>query len=134
VPNNANTLELEWNFLSEEFLEYIGSSYQDKFSIVLQSEYFGEEILLSRTIDGIAASFGAKAPTVEIPEGVPGNLIAVSPDIVFDQGGVYKTGWQSESFDIKSYRGKCVTLIFRSTDVGDSIYDTAILIDDVKIK
>jgi hypothetical protein len=134
VPNNANTLELKWNFLSEEFLEYIGSSYQDKFSIVLQSEYFGEEILLSRTIDGIAASFGAKAPTDEIPEGVPGDLIAVSPDIVFDQGNVYMTGWQSESFDIKSYRGKCVTLIFRSTDVGDSIYDTAILIDDVKFK
>ena len=134
VPNNANTLELEWNFLSEEFLEYIGSAYQDKFSIVLQSDYFGEEILLSRTIDGIAASFGAKAPTIEIPEGIPGDLISVSPDIVFDQGGVYMTGWQSESFDIKSYRGRCVTLIFRSTDVGDSIYDTAILIDDVKIK
>ena len=134
VPNNANTLELEWNFLSEEFLEYIGDSYQDKFSVVLQNDYFGEEILLSRTIDGIAASFGAKAPTDEIPEGVPGDLIAVSPDIVFDQGDVYMTGWQSESFDIKSYRGKCVTLIFRSTDVGDSIYDTAILIDDVKFK
>lgn len=134
VPNNANTLELEWNFLSEEFLEYIGSAYQDKFSIVLQSDYFGEEILLSRTIDGIAASFGAKAPTIEIPEGIPGDLISVSPDIVFDRGGVYMTGWQSESFDIKSYRGRCVTLIFRSTDVGDSIYDTAILIDDVKIK
>lgn len=134
VPNNANTIEIKWNFLSEEFLEYIGTAYQDKFSIVLQNDYFGEEILLSKTIDGIAAAFGAKAPTTEIPEGVPGDLIAVSPDIVFDHGNVYMTGWQSSSFDIKSYRGKCVTLIFRCTDVGDSIYDTAILIDDVKIE
>ena len=134
VPDKANSLELEWNFLSEEFLEYIGSAYQDKFSIVLQSEEFGEEILLSRTIDGIAAQFGASKPDTENPEGIPGDLINVSPDIVFDQGGVYMTGWQQESFDIVSYRGKCVTLILRSSDVGDSIYDTAILLDDIKIK
>lgn len=134
VPNDANTLEFEWNFLSEEFLEFIGSEYQDKFSVVLQSDRFGEEILLSRTVDGVAASFGASGPTDDFPDGIPGDLIAVSPDIVFDQGDVYMTGWQSASFDIKSYRGNCVTLFFRCTDVGDSIYDTAILIDDVKIE
>jgi hypothetical protein len=134
VPANASTLTLEWNFLSEEFLEYIGSSYQDRFEIVLISEDFGEEVLISRTIDGIAAEFGASAPTEEIPEGIPGDLIAVSPDIVFDQGGVYMTGWQTSTFDLSSYKGKCVTLALRCTDVGDSVYDTAILLDGIKIQ
>jgi len=134
VPNNANTLDLEWNFLSEEFCEYIGSSYQDWFEVVLKSEDFGEEILLSRSVDGIAAEFGASGPTEDNPEGLPGSLTGVSPDVVFDQGGVFMTGWQSESFSISSYRNKCVTLTLRSSDVGDSIYDTAILLDDIAIK
>ena len=134
VPANASTLTLEWNFLSEEFLEYIGSSYQDRFEIVLISEDFGEEVLISRTIDGIAAEFGASAPTEEIPEGIPGDLIAVSPDIVFDQGNVYMTGWQTFTYDLSSYKGKCITIALRCTDVGDSVYDTAILLDKIAIQ
>lgn len=133
VPANASQLSLKWNFLSEEFLEYIGSSYQDRFEVVLVSEELGEEVLFSRTIDGIAAQFGASAPTTENPEGIPGDLIAVSPDIVFDRGGVFMTGWQTATFDITAYKGKCVSLVLRCTDVGDSIYDTAILLDDITV-
>lgn len=133
IPANASQLSLKWNFLSEEFLEYIGSYYQDRFEVVLISEDLGEQVLLSRTIDGLAAEFGASAPSQEYPEGIPGDLIAVSPDIVFDRGGVYMTGWQTSDFDISAYKGKCVTLVLRCTDVGDSIYDTAILLDDIKI-
>jgi hypothetical protein len=131
VPANASQLKLSWNFLSEEFLEYIGSPYQDQYQLVLISEDFGEEILLTRTVDGIAAEFGASAPSEAFPEGIPGDLIAVSPDVVFDQGDVYMTGWQTSTFDISAYKGKCVTLALRCTDVGDSVYDTAILIDNI---
>ena len=127
-------MKVRWNFLSEEFLEYIGSSYQDWFEVVLRSEDFGEEILLSKSVDGIAAEYGASPPSDEFPEGIAGDLLGVSPGIVFDQGGVYMTDWQSETFNISSYKGKCVTLILRSSDVGDSIYDTAILLDDVAVK
>ena len=134
VPDNATELKVRWNFLSEEFLEYIGSSYQDWFEVVLRSEDFGEEILLSKSVDGIAAEYGASPPSDEFPEGIAGDLLGVSPGIVFDQGGVYMTDWQSETFNISSYKGKCVTLILRSSDVGDSIYDTAILLDDVAVK
>lgn len=133
VPDNANQLTVEWNFLSEEFLEYINSSYQDWFEIILKSDEFGEEVLLSKSIDGIAAEFGA-SPPIDPEPGIPGDLIAVSPDIIFDQGDVYMTGWQSETFDVSSYKGKCVTLVLRSSDVGDSIYDTAILLDNVVVK
>lgn len=134
VPDNATELKVRWNFLSEEFLEYIGSSYQDWFEVVLKSEDFGEEILFSKSVDGIAAEYGASPPSDEFPEGIAGDLVGVSPGIVFDQGGVYMTDWQSETFNISSYKGKCVTLVLRSSDVGDSIYDTAILLDDVAVK
>lgn len=127
VPNDAKTLSFNWNLLSEEFLEYIGSQYQDQFSVVIIDESGNENVLYSRTIDGIAADYGATKEKT-------GNLIGVSPDISFDQGDVYMTGFETASYDISAYKGKCITLEFRCTDVGDSAYDTAILIDNVQIE
>lgn len=134
VPNNVSELNMKWNFLSEEFLEYIGSQYQDTFEVLLISEEYGTEILMRKTIDDIAAEFGAFPPSDEYPDGIAGDLIYVSPDIVFDRGDVYMTGWQSSSFNITGYQGKCVSLVLRCTDVGDSIFDTAVLLDDIELK
>ncbi len=127
VPDNVTQLNLKWNFLSEEFLGFIGSQFQDTFEILLISEEGGTEVLMRKTIDGLAAEFGATNEEA-------GNLISVSPEIVFDQGDVYMTGWQSSSFDISAYQGKCLSLVLRCTDVGDSIYDTAVLLDDIELK
>ena len=44
------------------------------------------------------------------------------------------TDWQTSTFDVTAYRGKRITLILAAGDVGDSIYDTAILLDDISIK
>ncbi|HAY35188.1 MAG TPA: choice-of-anchor L domain-containing protein [Ignavibacteria bacterium] len=127
VQNNQSSLKLKWNFLSEEFLEYINSQFQDYFRIKIIKQDGSEVILLSKTIDQIAAQFGATQQNA-------GSLIPVSPDIVFDQGGVYMTGWQDITFDITAYRGQVITIIFSAGDVGDSIYDTAILLDDIIIQ
>ena len=129
VKNNESTLIINWNFLSEEFLEYIGSQYQDYFKVSIKKQDGTEVVLLSKTIDGIAAQFGA---TKEPPN--PGNLVKVSPEIVFDRGDVYMTNWQTSTFDISAFRGQRVTLILAAGDVGDSIYDTAILLDEIKIQ
>ncbi|HRI26921.1 MAG TPA: choice-of-anchor L domain-containing protein [Chitinophagales bacterium] len=128
VPNNATELSFRWNFMSEEFLEYINSSYQDWFEVIIVTKEFGEHVVTSKSIDGVAAEYGAAYPDI------PGNLIGVSPDVVFDQGDVYMTGWETTTFDISSYKGKCVTLVLRCSDVGDSIYDTAVLLDDIQVK
>lgn len=126
VADNQSQLTLKWNFLSEEFLEYIHSQYQDYFKIIIKKSDGTEITLLSKNIDQIAAQFGADTNQV-------GQLISVSPDIVFDQGGVYMTNWQSATFDITPYRGQTVVVVLICGDVGDSIYDTAILIDEMKV-
>jgi hypothetical protein len=127
VQNNQSSAKVKWNFLSEEFLEYINSQYQDFFTIKLIKEDGSEVVLLRKTIDQIAAQFGATQQSA-------GNLIPVSPEIVFDRGDVYMTGWQEFSFDITAYRGQVVTVVFSAGDVGDSIFDTAILLDDIIIQ
>ena len=50
----------------------------------------------------------------------------------FDRGGVYDTGWNTnQEIDVSAYVGKHLRLKFYATDVGDSIYDTAILVDNI---
>lgn len=119
VPDDATTLSLNWNFLSEEFLEYVGSQYQDFFQIAILDENGNQNVLFYKTIDNIHAEYA---------------LTLVSPGIVFDVGDVYGTDWQFSSFDISAYAGSAVTLVLSSGDVGDSIYDTVILLDEITVQ
>ena len=114
---SENTLSIKWNFLSEEFLEYVGSIYQDylKISITDGSQ---TKVLFNKAIDDLADQY---------------SLSQVSPTIVFDRGDVYMTGWQTSTFDISQYHGKTVTLIIETGDIGDSIYDSATLLDEISI-
>jgi len=105
VGNNDTTLEFDWNYLSEEFLEFIGSIFQDPFKVSLTKvDDASTTTLLYKTVDSIAADFGA---TQEFG----GDLIYV----------------------ISAFQGNTVTIKFEAEDLGDEIYDTAILLDNIKI-
>ena len=117
-PENMN-LNFKWNFLSEEFEEYIGSKYQDYFKIKIINSVGQENILFDKSIDIFANEYP---------------LQFVSPDIVFDQGDVYMTGWNTFSYNLTNYNGEIITLTFSAGDIGDSVYDSALLIDDIKIE
>ncbi len=119
IEEGATTLSVRWNFLSEEFMEYVGSQYQDYFRIALDPEDGAEVVIFYKAIDDIANEYSP---------------IEVSPGIVFDQGDVYMTGWQQFTYDVSSYAGKGVKLTLAAGDIGDSIYDTAILLDDIKVE
>ena len=112
-------LNFKWNFLSEEFEEYIGSKYQDYFKIKIINSVGQENILFDKSIDIFANEYP---------------LQFVSPDIVFDQGDVYMTGWNTFSYNLTNYNGEIITLTFSAGDIGDSVYDSALLIDDIKIE
>jgi len=114
---NETTLSLKWNFLSEEFMEYVGSIYQDYLKISI-TEGNNTEVIFYKAIDHFAQQY---------------NLTFVSPAIVFDRGDVYMTGWQTSSFDISKYKGKTITLSIETGDIGDSIYDSATLLDEIKV-
>ena len=51
----------------------------------------------------------------------------------FDKGGVYATGWQTATVDVTAMAGTSGMLSFAAHDVGDSIFDSAILIDGVRV-
>jgi len=103
-------LKYDWNYFSEEFLEYCGSQYQDYFTVTLLGT-----ILQNNTVDSLCGSVFAS-------------------DVSFDRGDVYNTGWQSKEIDVTALEGESGEIIFSAGDVGDSIYDTAILIDKVRFE
>jgi len=129
VADTVSTITLHWNFLSEEFLEFIGSMFQDYFRISITDGNGATTVLFSRTVDQIAAAFQCT------DEGGPNcSLIPVSPGIIFDQGDVWMTGWQTLTLNLAPYRGQTVTIKFEAGDVGDSIFDTAVLLDGMVVQ
>lgn len=125
---SAKTISFNWNYLSEEFLEYIGSGFEDPFSVTLRTIDGTEETVLHLTLNDLALVFGANQYD-------GGSLIPLSPAINFDKGDVWMTGWQTHEYVIpEKFKGKVVTLTFTAQDAKDTIYDTAVLIDSVVIQ
>lgn len=107
------TLEYDWKFYSEEFLEFCGKEFQDYFRVT-----FGDTQLQNTTIDDLCYD-----PKITL----------TSADVSFDKGGVYMTDWLHSSIDITPLAGSTATLTFGAGDVGDSAWDTVVLVDGVRV-
>ncbi|MCB5247063.1 MAG: Ig-like domain-containing protein [Candidatus Cloacimonetes bacterium] len=117
VPDSVNNLSIKWNFISEEFMEWVGSQYQDYLTFALVDSTGATHTLFHETIDSFVG-YG---------------LTNCTPPISFDQGGCYMTGWRQFVADISAYHGQIVRLRISAGDVGDSIYDSACLLDEITI-
>lgn len=137
LPPDAQRLEFYWNFNSEEFIEWCGSIYQDTFRVDVITDT-GTQSLFYRRIDDLC---GVVFPTslyfdqsgpgcIPFPDGVGYGTIG-------NDCTVWSTGWQLQSIDISGIaatnQNKPVTIRFSAGDVGDSIFDSAILLDEIKI-
>lgn len=126
IPPDKNTVQFYWNYFSEEFQEFCGSEYQDPFTAALKSSA-GNISMTDVTVDSLcpsSACFGCGGQFVGVYES----------DVDFDQGDAWYTRWQKSQTNISSLTAqeKPVELQFFVTDEGDSIYDTVILVDDIR--
>ncbi len=127
-----------WKFYSEEFIEFCGSAYMDRFTAKLSSKQ-GQLTLTDVWIDPLCPwdCGNGKVPctpgSAQCKCGAQWKTLDPA-DVSFDQGGVYATPWQKDCKNIEPFAGKRADLKFYVTDTGDSIYDSAILIDEVTIK
>lgn len=126
IPEEATKLSVDWNFLSAEFLEYIGSRYDDPFSISVSVLEEGQENVIGEySVNSLAEEYAANRTSA-------GKLICVSPEITLNgYSDIWMTGWISTEFDISAYAGKYVTLKFSVANAADTAYPTLVLIDNI---
>jgi hypothetical protein len=115
IPSWAKTLTFTYNVISEEPMEWIGSSFDDQVAIDLT---------------GDAGSSLLAAESINTSTWLPISGI----DFAGGDSTVFQTGWKTIVTDVTAYQGKFVNLSIRCWDNGDSIYDTAIVIDAIKVQ
>jgi hypothetical protein len=139
IPAAKDKLCYYWKFYSEEFTEWCGSSYMDRFTSTLQADT-GKITMTDVWIDQLCPydCGGKSACDPGSPQCKCGQQWKTlsNADVIFDQGGVWMTPWQKTCVDITPLAGsgKKATLKFFATDTGDSIYDTVVLVDQVTVE
>ena len=127
IPDHVSQISLYWKLYSEEFKEWCGSEYMDTFQVTLESDA-GGITLVDTWIDALC------------PPGEEGCFNCGSQytsltasDVEFDQGDVWNIEWQKVEMNVAALAGGGpVTMRFFTGDVGDSIYDTVVIVDTVK--
>ncbi len=127
APAGVNKLTFTWRLFSEEFEEYCGSSYQDTFTVALLKADNTKQVLETWKIDDLCPKGAHNCTTC-------GSKSAglTKTDLKFDKGDVWATPWQTASVALPA-GSESGTLLFEVGDVGDSAYDTVVLVDSVTL-
>ncbi|MCC6623966.1 MAG: hypothetical protein IT385_22100 [Deltaproteobacteria bacterium] len=164
IPEGRTTLTLWWRFYSEEFKEWCGDEdFQDSFRATLEDAAGGTLPLVTVAVDDLcqyedgtcaacpapvacdAACFAQDGCFLTSDEAACTGSFAcqcgryfeglAESDIGFDRGGVWRTQWRKTVVDVSALAGRGpVTLALEVQDSGDSSFDTAILIDEIKVE
>jgi hypothetical protein len=144
-PGTKN-LVFWWKYYSEEFRDFCGQDFQDTFQATLTDRTQKQFKVLSRTVDNLCPK-SAKCQTCGTE-----SVGLVFADVYFDQStannvnikvtgttntATQKGDWQKLTYDVSGMvatEPMPLTMRFYTTDKGDSIYDTAVLIDGLKFE
>jgi hypothetical protein len=124
VPDGARFWSVDWKFLSEEFAEYVGSPYNDAFFI----ETPGTDIIIMNDVatsqNNVALdTFGSRVSINTT--GAAGMTASNALGTTYDGA----TGIVTTVAQIPPGAGQ-ITIVFSVTDLGDSIYDTTVFLDN----
>jgi hypothetical protein len=128
VPPNATAMAFDFAFFSSEYPEYIGQQYSDSFSAVVTGVAYSGDVLgdaLGKCFNANNITFTTCPETSCVKGGAGLTGTGYEGDKV---GGAY--GWSTASFPVKA--GDTVTVEFTVFDVGDGIFDTAVLLDSLR--
>ena len=115
IPENVTELKFDYNVVSEEPSEWVNTVYDDHFVATITVD--GEKVELAK--ETVNTSEWKDKVNFDFPGG---------------DDTAYTTGWKEVVYDVSEYQGKSVkvTLKFKVWDEGDSIYDTAVLVDNIR--
>lgn len=164
LPEDRVELSLSWKFMSEEFKEWCGNAkFQDRFKAEIVDSAGGVWPIVEVTVDDLCAYTDGTCAACPAPRACDPECFAAdgcywseelgvcegefncqcgrdfvglsASSIGFDQGGVYEVMWRKSAVDISALAGQGpVTLRLSVGDSGDSLFDTAVLIDGIEIR
>lgn len=114
IPAGATTLTLSYNVISEEPMEWVGDEYDDEFTVNIYSGTNYTNVIREST----------------------NQSTWYRTDIINFYGGdntMYETQWKTVSIDVSQYAGTVIQLEFNMNNIGDNMYDSAVMIDNVKV-
>lgn len=135
VPDTAESIIFDFNFMSVEFPEFVCDDYDDTFLAILESSAGSQNISfdsMDRPISINTLFFTVCDPALS--SGCTGSqpLLGtpfITQDFFFGESGG-GTGWLTTRAPVTP--GETITLRFVIFDEGDAIYDSAALIDNVR--
>lgn len=117
VPQGIKQLSFKYDVISEEPMEFVGTSFNDYFEAMLIDSDGNTIVTMAKEEVNSSTWYGV--------EGI---------DFEGGDDTVFHTGWKTVTDDtIQNYQGQYVTLVFKVADRGDSSFDTATLLDAVAI-
>ncbi len=116
IPNGVSELSFDYNFVSEEPREFVDLIFDDSFCVHLKKD---GEVVFNKIYESINGSEWSDVEGVNFAGG---------------DETIFQTGWKHIDLDISAYCGASITLEFIVYDVGDSVYDSACVIDNVVLK
>jgi len=108
-------IQFDYNFVTEEYPEWVGTPYNDVLKIILTSPDGTETILAHETVND---SIFFPITGIDFPGG---------------DSTVGHTGWKTVTHHIPITSGSGVYKI-EITDAGDDVFDSVVLIDNIRLK
>jgi len=164
IPADKNELALSWKFMSEEFKEWCGNAkFQDRFKAELIDSGGAILKIVEVTVDDLCAYTDGVCAACTAPKACDAQCFAqdgcyfsedaqicegqfncqcgrdfvglTASSLGFDQGGVYEVMWRQSKIDVTELAGRGpVTLRLSVEDSGDSLFDTAVLVDAIEVR
>lgn len=153
VPTDVNVLKFDYNVVSNEPMEFLGSMYDDTFKATIIEGVVKEPQEGDYAEDSYDNHYNYyDVPWLESTEDKDEIIIAYESvnssdwgqaydddrqrvDSKFPSGDetTYMTGWKTLTYDVSAFKGKTITLKLQTWDLGDRIYPTALLFDNVRL-
>ncbi len=117
-------MHIDYNILTQEYPNWINTAYNDMFYVLTAGS---KDFLHHETMKDNSGKWKEFKNDV-------GNVDASSPQT--DVDGVFggMTGKQRKTVDISHCAGGKAVFVFGVSDVGDKIYDTAVVIDKIEFE
>ena len=127
VPAGVTELRFDYQFLSEELDEWVGSVFNDVFDARVTTPE-GDAPIASIAVNDFfdPATFGVK----------PGQFVLIGDCVAGGDDTCGQTSWRTAQIDLSKFakldKPTVVDLVLSVTDRGDNLFDTIVLVDNIR--